>query len=42
LRNIRQELAKIEQALGRCKGNWVAETRLTGTWLAHALISSKE
>ena len=37
-----QELAEIEQALGRCKGNCMAETRLTGTWLAHALISSKE
>ena len=42
VRNIARELAKIEQAISRCKGDRVAEPRLTGTWLAHLLISSKE
>jgi hypothetical protein len=33
---------EIEQAIGRCRGDRVAEPRLTGTWIAHLLISSKE
>lgn len=40
--NIARELAEIEQAISRCRGDRVAEPRLTGTWLAHLLISSKE
>lgn len=42
VRNIGQELAEIQQALGRCRGETVAEPRLTGTWMAHLLICSKE
>ena len=42
VRNIARELAEIEQAISRCKGDRIAEPRLTGTWLAHLLISSSE
>ena len=42
VRNICRELAEIEQAISRCKGDRIAEPRLTGTWLAHLLISSSE
>ncbi len=42
VRNIGQELAEIEQAISLCRGDRVAEPRLTGTWLAHLLICSKE
>ena len=42
VRNIGRELAEIEQAMGRCRGDAVAEPELTGTWMAHLLISSKE
>jgi len=42
VRNIGRELAAIEQAIGRCRGDRVAEPRLTGTWMGHLLISSKE
>ena len=42
VRNICRELAEIEQAISRCKGDRIAEPRLTGTWMAHLLISSKE
>jgi hypothetical protein len=42
VRNIGRELAEIEQAIGRCRGDLVAEPRLTGTWMAHLLISSNE
>jgi hypothetical protein len=42
VRNIARELAEIEQAMGRCRGDAVAEPRLTGSWMAHLLISSKE
>jgi hypothetical protein len=40
VRNIGRELAEIEQAIGRCRGDVVAEPELTGTWMAHLLISS--
>ena len=40
--NIARELAEIEQAIRRCRGDRVAEPRLTGTWLAHLRISSSE
>jgi len=40
--NIARELAVIEQAITRCRGDAVAEARLTGSWMAHLLISSKE
>ena len=42
VRNIGRELADIEQAIGRCRGDLVAEPKLTGTWMAHLLISSRE
>jgi hypothetical protein len=42
VRNIGRELAEIEQAIGRCRGDLIAEPKLTGTWMAHLLISSKE
>ena len=42
VRNIGRELAEIERAMGRCRGNAVSEPRLTGTWMAHLLISSRE
>ena len=42
VRNIARELTEIEQAISRCKGDRIAEPRLTGTWLAHLLISSSE
>jgi hypothetical protein len=42
VRNIGRELAEIQQAISRCHGDVVAEPRLTGTWMAHLLISSRE
>ena len=39
--NICRELSEIAQALEPCRGNREAEPRLTGTWMAHLLISSK-
>ena len=42
VRNIGRELAEIEQAISLCRGDRVAEARLTGTWMAHLLISSRE
>jgi hypothetical protein len=41
-RNIGREVIEIEQAMARCQGDAVAEPRLTGTWMAHLLISSNE
>ena len=40
--NIGRELAEIEQRISHCRGDRVAEPRLTGTWLAHLLVSSRE
>ncbi|MCH9715453.1 MAG: hypothetical protein K0U63_13110 [Cyanobacteria bacterium] len=42
VRNIGRELAEIEQAISRCRGDLIAEPKLTGTWMAHLLISSTE
>ena len=42
VRNIGRELAEIEQAISRCRGDAAAEPELTGTWLAHLLICSRE
>ncbi len=42
VRNIDRELAEIQQAISRCRGDRIEEPRLTGTWMAHLLISSKE
>ena len=42
VRNIGRELTEIEQEMARCGGDAVAEPRLTGTWMAHLLISSSE
>jgi hypothetical protein len=41
VRNIGRELTEIEQDIERRQGNLVAEPRLTDTWMAHRLISSK-
>jgi hypothetical protein len=40
--NIGRELDEIELAIKHCRGDLVAEPKLTGTWMAHLLISSKE
>lgn len=40
--NIARELAEIAQALEHCRGDREGEPRLTGTWMAHLLISSSE
>ena len=40
--NIGRELTEIEQAMRQCRGDLIAEPKLTGTWMAHLLISSKE
>ncbi|MFN9659671.1 MAG: hypothetical protein ACK6BC_04745 [Cyanobacteriota bacterium] len=42
VRNIGRELAEIELAVRQCRGDLVAEPKLTGTWMAHLLFSSKE
>jgi hypothetical protein len=42
VRNIGMELAEIERAIRRCRGDRIEEPRLTGSWMAHLLISSKE
>ena len=42
VRNIGRELTEIKQAIGRCRGDDVAEPKLTGSWMAHLLISSRE
>jgi hypothetical protein len=42
VRNIGRELAEIEQAIGCCRGDLIAEPKLTGTWMAHLLISSRD
>jgi hypothetical protein len=42
VRNIGRELAEIEHAMERCRGDLLAEPKMTGTWMAHLLISSKE
>ena len=42
VRNIGRELTEIEQAMRQCRDDLVAEPKLTGTWMAHLLISSKE
>ena len=39
VRHIERELAEIEQAMRRCRGDRQAEARLTGSWMAHLLIS---
>ena len=42
VRNIDRELAEIEQAIRQCRGDLIAEPKLTGTWIALLLISSTE
>ena len=39
VRHISGELAEIEQAMGRCRGDGEAEARLTGSWMVHLLVS---
>ena len=40
VRNIGRELAEIEQAIRQCRGDLIAEPKLTGTWMAHLLIDT--
>ena len=40
--NIGRELDGIEREMERCRGDREAEPRLTGSWMAHLLISSSE
>jgi hypothetical protein len=42
VRAISRELGEIEQAIDRCRGDRVAEPRLTGICMADLLISSRE
>jgi len=42
VRNIVRELVEIEGAMDRCRGDALAESTLTGTWMAHLLICSTE
>jgi hypothetical protein len=42
VRNIGREMAEIQQALARCRGEALAEPKLTGIWMAYLLICSKE
>jgi hypothetical protein len=42
VRNSGRELAEIEQAIGHCRDDRVAEPRLTGTWMAHLLIDTAQ
>jgi len=42
VRNIGRELAEIDQRISLCRSDRVAEPRLTGTWMAHLLVSSRE
>jgi len=42
VRNIGRELAEIEQAIGRCRGDLIAEPKLTGSWMAHLLFTSRD
>jgi len=39
VRHISAELAEIEQAMRRCRGDGEAQARLTASWMAHLLIS---
>lgn len=40
VRHIGRELAAIQKAIRRCRGDAQAEARLTGAWMAHLLVSS--
>ena len=42
VRHIGRELEEIEQALARCREDRVAEPQLTGSWMAHLLVSCTE
>lgn len=42
VRNIGRELGEIARAMEHCRGEALAEPRLTGTWMAHLLLCSKE
>ena len=42
VRNIERELGEIARAMEHCRGEALAEPRLTGTWMAHLLLCSKE
>ena len=40
--NISSELREIKAALAECRGDLMAEPKLTGTWMVHLLICSSE
>ena len=40
VRHIGRELAAIQKAICRCRGDTEREAALTGTWMAHLLVSS--
>jgi hypothetical protein len=42
VRNIGREVRELRVALGECRGDLVAEPKVTAALLAHLLISSKE
>jgi len=42
VRNIARELLLINQVIERSRGHATAEPRITGTWMAHLLICSRE
>ena len=42
MRFHKPDLGDAEQAIRRCSGDPIAEPKLTGSWMAHLLICSKE
>ena len=40
--NISSELREIKAALAECRGDLLAEPKLTATWMAHLLICGSE
>lgn len=42
VRSIGRELAEIQQAMERCRGDEAGEPRIMGLWIAHGLICGTE
>ena len=42
VRHIDRELVEIKQAIRRCRGEALAEPKLTGTWMANLLIDTAQ
>ncbi len=42
VRNIGREVCELRAALADCRGDWVAEPKVTAALLAHLLVSSRE